>query len=202
MKLAVIIAFVYALDQIADDHYPLLYHCDNLRLQFALDHAPKLGHNYGIDAMAGILRNPQHEIFAQARAAGCNKDEAYQKAGYKGKSAGVQGRIDNKLEVRQRIKEILEASARRAELSRRDILDRIYQDWELCRKLGQMSASLKAAELMGKELHKMFVDRRETGGPGDFDNKTEEELREIVRDGLKDLGWDQEEENIPPSAIN
>jgi len=152
--------------------------------------------------MAGILRNPQHEIYAQARAAGCNKDEAYQKAGYRGKSSQAIGCIDAKPEVRQRIKEILESSARRAELSRRDILDRIYQDWELARKLGQVPAALKAAELMGRELHRMFTERKEIGGPGDFDNKTEEEVRDIVRDGLKDLGWDQEEENIPPSAIN
>ena len=152
--------------------------------------------------MAGVLRNPQHEIYAQARAAGCNKDEAYQKAGYKGKSIQAICRMDTKIDIRQRIKEILESSARRAELSRRDILDRIYQDWELARKLGQVPAALKAAELMGRELHRMFTERKEIGGPGDFDNKTEDELRDIVRDGLKDLGWDQEEESIPPSAIN
>ena len=151
----------------------------------------------------GVLRNPQHEIFAQARFAGLSPREAYQKAGYQGKSAQMTTRIERLPDVSQRIKELLAGSARRAELSRRDILDRIFQDWELARKLGQVPAALKAAELMGKELHKMFVDRRETGGPGDFDSKTEEELRAIVRDGLKDLGWDQEEDiPIPPSAIN
>ena len=150
--------------------------------------------------MAGVLRNPQHEIFAQARAAGCNKDEAYQKAGYRGKSSQAMGRIDAKPDVRQRIKEILESSARRAELSRRDILDRIYQDWELSRKLGQMSAALKAGDMLGRELHKMFVERREVGGPGDFDNKTEEELREIILNDMKDLGWDKDKDDaiIPP----
>jgi|SRR6266704_3434790 len=151
-----------------------------------------------------VLRNPQHEIYAQARFAGLSPREAYQRAGYKGKSPQQWKRIDAVPDVRQRLKELLELSARRAELTRKDILDRIYQDWELCRKLGQMSASLKAAELMGRELHKMFTERKEIGGPGDFDSKTEEELREIVRDGLKDLGWDQEQkqEDIPPSAIN
>src|SRR6266478_6938274 len=148
---------------------------------------------------SNVLRNTQHEIFAQARFAGFNKEEAYQKAGFKGKSSQAINRIDAKPEVRQRIKELLEGSARRAELTRKDILDRIFQDWELARKLGQVASALKAGELMGRELHRMFTERKEIGGPGDFDSKTEDELREIVRDGLKDLGWDQEEDiPIPP----
>src|SRR5260370_40450981 len=105
------------------------------------------------------------------------------------------GVLDRKPQIRARIKELLEKSSVRAELTRKDILDRIFQDWELARKLGQVPAALKAAELMGKELHKMFVERREIGGAGDFDNKTEEELKAIVKDGLKELGWDEE---LPP----
>ena len=142
--------------------------------------------------MAGVLRNPQHEIYAQARAAGCSKDEAYQKAGFKGKTVQSVNLIAAKPHIRERIKELLESSARRAELSRRDILDRIFQDWELARKLGQVPAALKAAELMGRELHRMFTERKEIGGPGDFDNKTEDELRDIIHGSLKDLGWDDE----------
>src|SRR5258705_2908017 len=120
----------------------------------------------------GVLRNPQHEIFAQARFAGLSPREAYQKAGYQGKSAQMTTRIERLPDVSQRIKELLAGSARRAELSRRDILDRIFQDWELARKLGQVASALKAGELMGREIHHMFTERKEVGGPGDFDNKT------------------------------
>ena len=36
----------------------------------------------------------------------------------------------------------------------------------------------------------MFTERKEIGGPGDFDSKSEEELKKIVQDGIKELGWD------------
>ncbi len=153
--------------------------------------------------MASVLRNPRHEIFAQCIAAGLSSKEAYQKAGYTGKYQHLYSRVNNLPHIRQRVKDLLAASARRAELSRKDILDRIFQDWELARKLGQVPAALKAAELMGREIHKMFTERKEIGGPGDFDNKSEEELRTIVKEGLKDLGW-EDDVIIPPnpSTIN
>src|SRR5438045_3014310 len=103
---------------------------------------------------SAVLRNPQHELYAQGRASGLSKFEAYQKAGYKGQSAQA-SIVDAKPHIRQRVKELLEQFSHRAELSRKDILDRIFQDWDLARKLGQVPAALKAAELMGRELHKM-----------------------------------------------
>lgn len=153
--------------------------------------------------MGSILRNPRHELYAQGVASGLTKQEAYQKAGFKGKqlSAGVASLENAHPSIHTRVAELLRLSAARSELSRRDILDRIFQDWELARKLGQVPAALKAAELMGREMHKMFTERKEIGGPGDFDNKTEDELRDIIKKELGDLGWD--ENDIPkPSAIN
>lgn len=151
------------------------------------------------DTSRGILRNHRYELFAQGIAAGLPPGEAYTQAGFRGKntSAGASN-LSAKTEIRNRIQQLLNLSAKRSELSRRDILDRIFQDWELARKLGQVPAALKAAELMGKEMHKMFVERKEVGGPGDFDNKSEEELRQIIQDGLEELGW----EKPPSSSIN
>jgi Terminase small subunit len=136
-----------------------------------------------------VLRNPQYELYAQGIVRGLSKLQAYQQAGYKGEKASSVTHISSKPEIKARIRELLESSSRRAELSRKDILDRIFQDWELARKLGQCASALKAGELMGKELHRMFVDRREVGGPGDFDAKSEDELKEIIHDGLRELGW-------------
>jgi hypothetical protein len=141
------------------------------------------------------LRNRRHELFAQMIVAGCPRPEAYQKAGFKGNGSRA-NQLYNRPDVRKRIDELMAASANRAELSRKQILDRIYEDWDNSRRLGQMASALKAAELMGKELHKMFVERKEVGGPGDFDAKSEDELRQIVEDGIKELGWDQ------PKTIN
>lgn len=118
------------------------------------------------------------------------RQEAYEKAGFKGKRANAFVEIDKNPLVVRRIDELLSQSAARSELSRRAILDRIFQDWELARKLGQVPAALKAAELMGREMHKMFTERKEIGGPGDFDNKSEDELRSIINAEMRDLGWD------------
>lgn len=141
---------------------------------------------------SSILRNARHELYAQGVASGLAKQEAYAQAGFK----GTYYSLDQRPDIKGRIRQILEHASRRAELSRKDILDRIFQDWELARKLGQVPAALKAGELMGRELHRMFTERREVGGPGDFDNKSEDELRQIVVDGIKDLGWSDEDLQI------
>lgn len=148
----------------------------------------------------GVLYNLKHERYAQGVASGLEKREAYAQAGYKGNGRAY-ARVDAEPTVKARIKELMEQGARRVELSRKDILERILQDWDLARKLGQVAAALKAGELIGREVHKMFTERREVGGPGDFDNKSEEELRQIVQEGLRDLGW---EDGTPPasSSIN
>lgn len=146
-----------------------------------------------------VLRNTRYEIFAQDVAAGKSPKQAYLDLGGKSKNPSISGNgLLKRPEIRARVDEILTRAANRAELSRKDILDRIFQDWELARKLGQVPAALKAAELMGKELHKMFVERKEIGQAGDFDAKTEDELKEIIREGLKDLGM----EDLPSKAIN
>lgn len=141
----------------------------------------------------GLLRNPKHEVYAQNRASGMEIKQAVEKAGLKSDS------IEYRPEVKRRIREIMKQGASRAEVSRKRILERIFDDWEQSRRLGQMSSALKAAELMGKEMHKMFVERKEIGQPGDFDNKSEEELREIINKEMEELGWDKPPE---PSQIN
>ena len=146
--------------------------------------------------MGYILRNPRHELYAQGVAAGLSRKEASLKAGFKGAGPKVTPAIT------QRITELLRNSAKRSEFSRKEVLDRIVQDWDLGRKLGQVSSALKAAELYGKEVHKMFVDRREVGGPGDFDGKSEEELRQIIQDEIKDLGWDADATIPPDKSLN
>lgn len=147
----------------------------------------------------GLLRNRRYELFAQGLAAGYDPAKAYQEAGFKGKNPTAAAyRISAKPEVQRRVKELLKNSAIRAELSRKDILDRILEDWESSRKLGQMASALKAAELIGRETHRMFTERKEIGGPGDFDTKSEEELRQIINEGLTELGWDKP----PSSSVN
>lgn len=147
-----------------------------------------------------ILRNQRHERFAQFYVSGMTISEAYLAAGFKSKHAHAAGSaLLKQPHVALRVKGLQDNAARKAELSRKDILDRILDDWNTSRKLGQMASALKAGELLGKEMFRMFVDRKEVGGPGDFDNKSEDELRKIIKDGIKELGWGDD----PPSdAIN
>jgi hypothetical protein len=131
-----------------------------------------------------------------------DKSAAYQAAGFKGKRANAYCGIDSNPLVLRRIDELLKQTAAKSELSRRAILDRMFQDWELARKLGQMASALKAGELMGREMHKMFTERKEIGGPGDFDGKSEEELRDIIKTELHDLGWEGDELPSSLDTIN
>lgn len=145
---------------------------------------------------SSVLRDPRRELFCQKIVSGSSREEAYQQAGYKGKNAKLSSwRVAALPEIKARIKVLMERSAQRAELSRKDILERILEDWETSRKLGQMASALKAGELIGREVHRMFTERKEVGGPGDFDGKSEDELKAIIQEQLDDLGWEK-----PPSG--
>lgn len=131
----------------------------------------------------GVLRNVKYERFAQLIAQGIAPNEAAEDVGYKSSYGLLKKQV-----IDDRIKELLKNAAARAELTRRDIYNGIFDDIQLARKLGQPAAALKGWEMLGKDLHRMFVERKEVGGPGDFDGKTEEELREFLAKELASLG--------------
>jgi hypothetical protein len=54
------------------------------------------------------------------------------------------------------------------------------------RQRGQTSAAIRAEELRG-ELRRFYVKQIETGEAGDFDRKSEEELREFIAEQEKIL---------------
>lgn len=139
----------------------------------------------------GVLRNINDERFCQLVVAGREPADAYRDIGGEAKNPGraAETKMRRKI-IRKRIEELLDVGARKAMLSRSQILQRIFEDWELSRKLGQMAAAATNAKLMGSELHKMFIDRKEIGGPGDFDAKTPEELLEYIKGELAELGAD------------
>ena len=133
-----------------------------------------------------VLYDTREEKFAQLIVRGAKPNQAKIDAGYPAKRP-VKGLMEEP-RIAGRIKELMERAADRATLTRVDILERIKDDWDKARSLGQMSAALKAAEMVGKELHKMFVDRKEIGTAGEFDSKSEEELRDYIQSNLKELG--------------
>ena len=139
----------------------------------------------------GVLRNLEDERFCQMVVAGKEPADAYlETGGTSGNPPLAASRRMARKIIRKRVEELLDVGARRAQLSRSQVLQRIYDDWELSRKLGQMAAAATNAKMMGMELHKMFVERKEIGGPGDFDNKSPEELLAFITKELGELGMD------------
>lgn len=142
----------------------------------------------------GVLRNIDDERFCQLVVAGTDPEEAYKATGGMAKNAGyAANKRMNKKALRARIEELMDQASRRAMLSRSKIIQRMVEDWDMCRQLGQMGPAATNARLLGSELHGMFVERKEVGGPGDFDKKTPDELIEYIKNELSELGMDAKE---------
>ena len=137
-----------------------------------------------------ILQNPRHELFAQALAAGQNASQAYEHAGYKPnrgnatalkQNESISMRVSELLDEQQRV--IVQSTAKaieQAAITKTDVIRMLLDDRELARKANQASAAIRADELLGKQMG-MFIDRRETGRPGEFDDWSEEDLRAYIR---------------------
>jgi hypothetical protein len=142
----------------------------------------------------GVLRNIDDERFCQLVVSGRDPADAYTDTGGLSKNPSYAAdRKMRKLVIRKRLEELLDVGARKAMLSRSQILQRMVEDWDLSRKLGQMAAAATNAKLIGMETHKMFVERKEIGGAGDFDQKTATELLEFIKHEISELGLGAEE---------
>ena len=127
-----------------------------------------------------VLSNPKWERFAQELAKGKTADEAYQNAGY-AENRGNATRLKANESVAARVAELQSRVAARVELTRADILQMLVDDRKLARESGQSSAAMKAAELLGRELFGMFIDRKEVGKPGEFANTANaREVEELI----------------------
>lgn len=71
--------------------------------------------------------------------------------------------------------------AQKTEITVQTLLSDLAEDRALARSLGQASAAIQAVQLAAK-LTGHLVDRKETGGPGDFANlKTLDEVLDVIR---------------------
>jgi phage terminase small subunit len=124
-----------------------------------------------------VLENARHERFAQELANGKSAAEAYVLAGYKGNS-GNACTLKAYPSIPKRVKEILEARERKHEKSTEKAIEKLAltREWVLARLIENATAAAdkkdfspanRALELLGKEIG-MFIDRKESGAPGDF----------------------------------
>lgn len=116
--------------------------------------------------MAGPLKNPRHEQFAQFCSTGVTPTDAYISAGYsKGGAHQAASRLFRDAKVKARIAEILEHSAQNriaaVDFSRQRVLNRLSVLSREAQAAGQFSAAARCEELIGKAEGGMFVDRQE-----------------------------------------
>jgi phage terminase small subunit len=116
-----------------------------------------------------ILRNPKWERFAQELAGGKTAGQAYGLAGFSSNSANA-WRLQRKDYIRRRVDEILarkeraadkavENAAERAGLDEFWVMRTLRRNSVLAARKGDIAASNRAAELIGKHLS-MFIDRK------------------------------------------
>jgi phage terminase small subunit len=121
-----------------------------------------------------VLSNARHERFAQELAKGKTADEAYREAGYS-ENRGNAARLKANEGVLTRTRELQEAAAEKAVLSKAWIIERLMTNVERAlqqepvldhdgNETGEFTyqgmVANKALELLGKEIG-MFVDRSE-----------------------------------------
>jgi len=128
----------------------------------------------------------------------------------------------SRADVRARVAELQELSAREVQLDKAFILRALMKNLSMAlgevstpvsrvnRKTGRVetaevhqydgTAANRAAELLGRELS-MFTDRHEIGGPGDFSRFSDDELRAKVREIYEAAGVIVIDEEEPPASI-
>ena len=148
------------------------------------------------------LENPQHEAFVQELVKGASQRDAYRAAGYQTKSdAGADASASRLLsnakvaarmaELQQKVeaKTIEKTAVTKAWVIAKLVenVERALQAEPVLDSEGNPTGEYKyngnvanrALELLGKEQG-MFIDRKEVGKPGDFTEKSEEELDEFI----------------------
>lgn len=110
-----------------------------------------------------VLKNPKHERFAQELAKGANQTEAYELAGYK-PDRGAAARLSANVNVQNRLAELLERGARRAEVTIEQIAIQLDEDRALARKVKSPAAAVSAS--LGKaKLYGLIREKHEHSGP-------------------------------------
>jgi hypothetical protein len=118
----------------------------------------------------GVLTRPQHEKFAQLVASGSTIVDAYEKSGYPRNRSNacrlrlrerISARIDELQSQRTAAVELAQLSAaEKAGVSHLWVLRTLRRNSVLAARRGDMAASTRAAELVGKHLG-MFIERKE-----------------------------------------
>lgn len=146
----------------------------------------------------GILMNSRHEAFAHGLANGKSIDAAYREAGYRPNS-GNASRLNGNERLIIRVAELKELVQKMRSLSSHSSV--LTKEWVVEQLIGVVvdaktqdkpdsAGANRALHLLGLQLG-MFVERKETGKPGDFDGLDVASKRERVLEIARQLGLDR-----------
>lgn len=148
-----------------------------------------------------VLTNPRWEAFAAGLAKGKTGDQAYQDAGY-APNRGNAARLKANESILARMAELREMVVEKATVDRAWVLARLVENANRALQAlpvldnegnptGEYryegSVANRALELVGKEFG-MFVERKESGKPGDFAALDRTALEARLYDEYRDLG--------------
>lgn len=167
---------------------------------------------------SSALKNAKHEHFCQLVSNGDSALQAYILAGYSKNGAkqsasrllthaDVCARIEYLRKVKEeKHAEAVEKAAKKVGITKEWILEQLAENVAMAKQAvpvldnegkptgeykQNLAAANKALELLGIESG-MFIKKVETGGPGDFERLTDEELEQRIRDTEHALGIAQE----------
>ena len=107
-----------------------------------------------------ILKDPQHERFAQLRAEGVTIDQAYVDAGFR-KNRSNASRLNSKEHIQERIKELQARIVEKHDVTMESILNELEEARALAMK-DEKGASAAVSATMGKaKLCGLIVDKKE-----------------------------------------
>jgi hypothetical protein len=151
------------------------------------------------------IPNARHELFAQNIVKGMTSRDAYRAAGFKSDSDAATdasaSRLLSSAKVSERIMELQAKAADETVLTKAWVIERLIRNVERAmtaepvldregKPTGeytyQGSVANRALELLGKEQG-MFVDRKEVGKPGQFENLDNKQLDEAIARETREL---------------
>lgn len=116
-----------------------------------------------------ILKDPQHEKYAQLRAEGVTIDQAYVDAGFR-KNRSNASRLNSKEHIQERIKELQEMQVEEHLDTVDSIATMLLEDRLAARDKGQFSAAVSATMGLAK-LRGFLIDKKE-----DVTKRTNEQI--------------------------
>jgi len=141
-----------------------------------------------------VLKNPKHEKFAQELAKGVAAVQAYVNAGYEPHKANPH-RLSENESVRSRVAELQERASKSVDITVASLTKMYLEDRKLATELGQPSAAKGCLDSLAK-LHGLMIDRKETGGPGDFARMSDDELDRFISAREDRIGYGQAREAL------